>query len=440
MKKTVLVLGAGLVARPLVRYLLDNGARLVIATRTVDKAQALLDGHPSGTAVRLDLADPVDLDARIADSDVVVSLVPYTYHVQIARRCLALGKHLVTTSYVSNEMRELSAEAESKGLLFLNEIGLDPGIDHMSAMRVIHHVENAGGRILSFRSYCGGLPAPEANDNPWGYKFSWSPRGVLLAGRNASRWIEDGALREAPSEELFANNWPVDAAGVGMLEGYPNRDSTQYVGLYGLRHVRTMFRGTLRYPGWCRMMKGLVDIGWLQLSPPPAGSTTLGAVTAVLCGLAPSAPPDEIRKAAAARASLAPDGDAIRRMEWAGLFSSAPAAQAATILDVLGAVLEPRLAYRPGERDMIVLLHEFQAELADGRRQRITSTLVDFGVPGGDSAMSRTVSLPAAIAVKAMLDRKVTATGVRIPVDPAVYVPVLDGLEKTGIICREVFH
>ncbi len=440
MSKTVLVLGAGLVARPLVRYLLDGGFRVVIATRTVDKAHTLLDGHPAGVAVTLDLTNPVDLDARITDSDLVVSLVPYTYHVQIARRCLALGKHLVTTSYVSNEMRELSAEAERKGLLLLNEIGLDPGIDHMSAMRVIHHVENAGGKIVSFRSYCGGLPAPEANDNPWGYKFSWSPRGVLLAGRNASRWLENGAVRDVPSEELFANHWPVEAEGVGMLEGYPNRDSTQYVGLYGLKHAATMFRGTLRYPGWCRMMKGLVDIGWLQLALPPAGATTLGAITAVLCGLPATAGPDEIRKAAARKAGLEPDGDAVRRMEWAGLFSAKPAAQVATILDVLGAVLEPALAYKVRERDMIVLLHEFQAVLADGRKQRITSTLVDFGIPDGDSAMSRTVSLPAAIAVKAILDGELKASGVKIPVDPAVYVPVLAGLEKAGIVCREVFH
>jgi saccharopine dehydrogenase-like NADP-dependent oxidoreductase len=440
MTKTVLVLGAGLVARPLVRYLLDHGFRVVIATRTVDKAHTLLEKHPMGVALTLDLTDPVDLDTHIADSDLVVSLVPYTYHVQIARRCLALGKHLVTTSYVSNEMRELSAEAERKGLLFLNEIGLDPGIDHMSAMRVIHHVENAGGKIVSFRSYCGGLPAPEANDNPWGYKFSWSPRGVLLAGRNASRWIEDGAVKDVPSEQLFANHWPVAAEGVGMLEGYPNRDSTQYVGLYGLKHATTMFRGTLRYPGWCRMMKGLVDLGWLQLSLPPAGAATLGAITAVLCGLPAGAPAEEIRRAAARKAGLEVDCDAIRRMEWAGLFSSKPAAQVATILDVLGAVLEPALAYKSGERDMIVLLHEFQAVLSDGRRQRITSTLVDFGIPDGDSAMSRTVSLPPAIAVKAILDGQLKASGVRIPVDPAVYVPVLSGLENAGIVCREVFH
>lgn len=438
--KKVLLLGAGLVARPLVRYLLEHDHNLIVATRTVSKAEALLGGSSNGRAVALDLGDPTGLDALITEADIVISLVPYTYHVQIARRCLAIGRHLVTTSYVSNEMRELGSQAEAKGLLFVNELGLDPGIDHMSAMRVIHGVEEKGGKVVSFRSYCGGLPAPEANNNPWGYKFSWSPRGVLLAGKNAALYQDSGDLVEVASEELFAHNWPVAAQGVGQLEGYPNRNSMQYVGLYGLHDAQTMFRGTLRYPGWSVMMKGLVDLGWIDLAPPPRHSQTLGAITAALVGSGHLADdPAGLRAAVAERLGLPLDHDALDRYEWVGLFSDCPAAPAETVLDVIGARLQEKLAYAPGERDMIVLLHQFEAEWADGSRQQITSTLVEYGEPGGDSAMSRTVSLPAAIATRLILEGAITAVGVKIPVDPGVYNPILDELARLGVECIEEY-
>ena len=441
MKKKVLLLGAGLVSRPLVQYLLDSGFYLIIATRTVSKADVLLGGHPNGRTLPLNLNDPAGLDALIVESDLVISLVPYTFHVQIGRRCLALGRPLLTTSYVSNEMRELSAEAEEKGLLFLNEIGLDPGIDHMSAMRIIHQVENSGGKVVSFRSCCGGLPAPDANDNPWGYKFSWSPTGVLLAGRNSAQFIEGGKVREIPSEDLFATVLPMEVQGLPELESYPNRDSLGYVGVYGLHDAKTMFRGTIRYAGWCAKMKALTDLGWTRTDPRPTDAETLGQVTTFLCGKGLEPMTEEARIALVCdRMGLEPDGDVIHRLKWAGLFSDLPvSAGADTILDVLGDVLQVKLAYKPRERDMIVLVHEFVAVTAEGKEQRITSTLLDFGIPGGDSAMARTVSLPAAIATRLMLEGKIDATGVRVPVTPEIYNPVLDELEKLGVICKEVW-
>jgi saccharopine dehydrogenase-like NADP-dependent oxidoreductase len=438
MKTNILVLGAGLVAKPLVRHLLEHSFNVVVATRTVDRAEALLDGHRRGRAVELDLTRPADLDGLIGAADLVISLVPYTFHVQIARRCLALGKHLVTTSYVSNEMRELGAEAEKKGLLFLNEIGLDPGIDHMSAMRVIHGARKKGGKVLSFRSYCGGLPAPDANDNPWGYKFSWSPRGVLLAGRNSARWLEGGKTVDTRSEDLFSHHWPVMADEVGTLEGYPNRDSLQYTGLYKLDDVQTMFRGTLRYPGWCEMMKGLVDLGWLNLVPPKKEVKTLGGHTASLIGLADPDPDEaELKLKVARRIGVPADGETMARLEWAGLLADVRAPQAETYLDVLSAVLQRKLAYKAMERDMIVLMHEFEIEAGNGARQIMYSTLVDYGIPGGDSAMSRTVSLPCAIASRLILTGEIKASGVRIPVTEDIYAPVLRGLEELGIVCKE---
>ena len=323
----------------------------------------------------------------------------------------------------------------------LNEIGLDPGIDHMSAMRVVDAVTGEGGKIVSFRSYCGGLPAAEANNNPWGYKFSWSPRGVLLAGRNAAQYLDDGHLVDVASKDLFAHHWPVDVEGVGALEGYPNRNSMQYVALYGLEAATTMFRGTLRYPGWSVMMKGLVDLGWVSLSHPPRNAATFAEVTATLAGVPElSDDPAGLRQAVAGLLALPADCDALARMEWVGLFSDLPIGQWETVLDILGAVLEEKLSYSEGERDMIVLLHQFEAELADGRRQQITSTLVDYGQPSGDSAMSRTVSLPAAIAARLVLEGAIGVTGVCIPVRTEIYTPVLEELAALGIECRESYQ
>jgi len=432
------MLGAGLVARPAVRYLLDEGYQVTIATRTLSKAEALLAGHESGRAAPLDLVDPVGLDQLIGDSDLVISLVPYTLHVQVARRCLALGRSMVTTSYVSNEMRELSTEAKSRGLLLLNETGVDPGIDHMSAMRIIDDVQARGGRVTSFRSYCGGLPAPTDNNNPWGYKFSWSPQGVLMAGRNSGRYLEEGKVIDIEPDDLFAVNFPVQVAGVGQLECYANRNALPYMGLYGLKDASTMFRGTLRYPGWCEMMKCLVDLGWVDFNRPPVGVGTYGHVTARLAGLDGPEPGQEaLREAVARRTGVAPQGEAMARLEYAGLLSSQPLPEGETLLDLLSAALLERLVYDEGERDMIVLLHEFEATTREGNRERISSTLVDYGISGGDSAMSRTVSLPCAIVSKLYLEGRIDAVGVHIPVSASIYGPVLDALEEMGIVCEE---
>ncbi len=243
--KKILVLGAGLVARPPIRYLLDQpGFSVTVASRTRSKAEQLIEGRPNGTAMAFDVSDLDRLEELIPQHDLAISLLPYTHHVTVARSCLAHGKHMVTTSYVSDAMRALDGEARAAGLLFLNEIGLDPGIDHMSAMKIIHSVQKAGGAIVSFKSYCGGLPAPEANDNPLGYKFSWAPRGVLLAARNAAKYRKDGRLVEVPGPELFTDCHLLDLgdelarAGCpresGVFEAYPNRDSLSYIETYGL--------------------------------------------------------------------------------------------------------------------------------------------------------------------------------------------------------------
>lgn len=427
----VLVLGAGLVARPLVRHLLARpGIRVTVASRTVSKAEKLIDGHEDGEAIALDVRDDKALEELVARHELTVSLLPYTHHARVARHCLEHRKHLVTTSYVQRPLREMAEAVEKAGLLFLNECGLDPGIDHMSALKIIHEVGERGGRVVGFRSYCGGLPAPEHNDNPLGYKFSWSPSGVLLAGRNAARYTEDEVLVEVPGEELFDHYWPMQV-GELELEAYPNRDSMPYQELYGLQHARTMFRGTLRYPGWSVMMRNLVKLGYLgdETHEELAGGSYRD-LTMALAGVAGVDLESEIAEAL----EIPVAADPIKRFAWLGLFSdrALDSGVPLTPIDQLGSLMVARMSYRPGEKDMVVLHHRFEIEL-DGAEQLRTSTLIDYGVPGGDSSMSRTVSLPAALASQLILDRAIQATGVKIPVEPEIYEPILAELERLGI-------
>lgn len=435
--RRVLVLGAGLVARPLVEYLLRQpGYHVTVASRTVSKARDLLGGRPNGEAIAFDVTAPAALSSLVSGSDLVVSLLPYIHHVSVAEQCLAHRKHMVTTSYVSPAMRALDPDAKAAGIVILNEIGLDPGIDHMSAMRVIDDVRSRGGTVTGFHSYCGGLPAPEANTNPIGYKFSWSPRGVVLAGKNPARYRKDGRIVEIQGPDLFANYWEVKVDDLGVFEAYPNRDSLSYVPIYGLDTARTVFRGTLRYAGHCRLWKKMVDLGLLdETERTDLGGMTLERFTRKLLGCGPG---DDVRVAAAARLDLPPDSEVILKLDWLGFFGPDPVTVGkGSNLDVLVAQLQTKLQYKRGERDMIVLRHEFESELPEGRREETTSTLIDFGVPGGDSAMARTVSLPAAIASRLILDGAIRKTGVCIPVDKAIYDPVLDELESFGIRCVE---
>ena len=429
--KTVLVLGAGLVAGPLVRYLLgQTGIAVTVADVYLEKAQRLIGTAANGTALELDVHDEAALEQLIAGSDLAVSLLPYVYHPLVAQLCVKQKKPMVTASYVKDAMRALDAAAREAGVILLNEIGVDPGIDHMSAMRVIDRIRNAGGKLVSFSSYCGGLPAPDSNNNPFGYKFSWSPRGVLLAGKNPARYLENGNVVDISGEELFLHHWPVQIEGLGTLEGYPNRDCLPYIDTYGIHGVTGMFRGTLRYPGWCETMANIVKLGLLDESP---RNDLVGMTFAQFMGVM-------IGKSGAATAAdvagflgISPDSPVLDKLAWLGLFSTSPLpADVQSPLDVLAAVMLPRMQYAPGERDMLVMQHQFVAQYPD-RRERITATLVDYGIPHGDSSMSRLVGLPAAIGVKLILTGKITLTGVQIPVVPEIYTPVLNELETMGV-------
>ncbi len=440
--KRVLVLGAGLVTGPVVRYLLDKGYGVTVASRTVAKAKALVDDHPHGEAVPYDVetdADGLGLERLVRQADLAISLLPYTFHVSVAKACIAQRKPVVTTSYVSAAINELDAAAREAGIIILNEVGLDPGIDHMSAMQIIDRVQRAGGQVTGFESYCGGLPAPEANDNPLGYKFSWSPRGVLMAARNAAHYLRDGQEVTVSGRDLFKHYWTLEVEGLGKFEAYPNRDALPYREIYGIEETATMYRGTLRNLNWCDTLDNIVKLGLLeQTAKPVAGLTYAQFIRSLLPAEAPHS--DDLKLDIAAFLGLEPDNQVITNLEWLGLFSQhlidVPQDKISA-LDLLTQLMLSRMAYQAGERDLIILEHHFKATYPDGQKERITSTLTAFGEPGGESAMARTVSLPAAIAVDLILRGKITATGVQIPVTPDIYEPILAGLQDLGIECIE---
>ena len=436
MSKNVLILGAGMVSRPMVRYLFENtDYHVTMASRTVSKAEKIIDGNSKGTAISLNVKDEALLEKLVSESDMTVSLLPYTYHVKVANFCIKHKKQMVTTSYVSEEMKSLDNDAKNAGILFLNESGLDPGIDHMSAMRVIHNVEKNGGKVISFRSTTGALPSHEANNNPFGYKFSWAPRGVLLASKNPSKWLQDGKKLSFPGEKLFENYTLQDVPGVGTFENYPNRNSVPYKDIYGLKDAKTVYRGTFRMTGWCETMRKIVALGWLSEKPVENFTgKTYGDLTRKIIGAGSK---DDLFQAAARFLELKPYSTVMKRLEWLGLFSDEPLPEDRdNPLDYLNVLTLKRMALAEDERDMIVMHHEFIVEY-DNKKEYVTSTLVEYGIPHDDSAIARTVSIPAAIAVKMILEEKINIEGVHIPVIPEIYNPILDELEGMNIIFKE---
>jgi len=431
--KKVLVLGAGYVAKPLVEYLLKTGFNVVVASRTLSKAESLVGNNEAGKAIELNVNDDKKLDELVNDSELVVSLLPYTYHVKVAKICIKHSKHLITTSYVSEEMKNLDNMAKTADVLLLNEIGLDPGIDHMSAMKIIDEARQRYGKVVSFASYCGGLPAFQSNNNPFGYKFSWSPRGVVMAGKNNGQFLKDSRVVFIPAKDLFKNYRIIEIEGLGTFEAYTNRNSLPYREIYGLYDTETLFRGTLRNIGWCYTMDKARELGLFDDSKrEDLNGLTYRELVEKLIGVCGC---DDILLETAYFLGIEPWSPVIKRFLWLGLFEDKPLPSEDNVMDMFCHLLKQKLTADKDDLDLIVLYHEFIIKYGN-KKEFVTSTLIVEGTPVY-SAMSRTVSLPAAIACRLILEGKIKERGVHIPVKPDIYMPVLDELARLGIECVE---
>jgi saccharopine dehydrogenase (NADP+, L-glutamate forming)/spermidine synthase len=432
--KKIVCLGAGLVARPYIQYLSDNDFHVIVASRTISKAERLIEGCKNAEAVTFNIAEDDELLEELTDkAGLVCSLLPYTYHVKAAKVAIKHKTHFCTTSYISDEMQTLDDDAKKAGILLLNECGVDPGIDHMSAMKIIDEAHNNNGEIVSFTSFTGGLPAPDANNNPFGYKLSWSPRGVLLAGRNDAQFLRDGKEVKIPGPDLFQNCELMEVPGMGTFEGYPNRDSLSYIDIYNIHETKTMLRGTFRNVGWCDTLDKIADLGLLSIKERSFDGMTYAGLMRELT----SSSDKDVKSAVAKTCGFEPENPIIERLEWLGLFEEKEIPSGiSTILDSVCNLFEEKMQYTPGERDMIVMHHEFLVQYPD-KKQKVTSTLIDYGIPNGNSSMSRTVALPVAIASKMILDGEITLTGVHRPIIPEIYEPILKELESLDIKMNE---
>ncbi|PKK49973.1 hypothetical protein CI102_6869 [Trichoderma harzianum] len=439
-----LLLGSGFVAKPTLDILAEAGVEVSVACRTLEKAQKLSQGVNLASAISLDVNDEKALDAAVAQHDLVISLIPYTYHAAVIKSAIRNKKHVVTTSYVSDAMMELDQQAKDAGITVMNEIGLDPGIDHLSAVDTINNVHAAGGKILSFKSFCGGLPAPENSDNPLGYKFSWSSRGVLLALRNAATFWEDGKIVNVAGPELMATAKPYHIYPGYAFVAYPNRDSSIYKERYNIPEAQTIIRGTLRYAGFPEFIKVLVDTGFLSdaeqdyfKQPIPWKEATQKLLNA------PSSSEADLVAAVSSKTSFkdAEEKDRlISGLKWIGIFSDANITPRGNPLDTLCATLEEKMQYEEGERDFVMLQHKFEIENKDGSRETRTSTLADYGAPigsGGYLSMEKLVGVPAGIAAKQVLDGTLSEKGIVAPMTAEINNPLIKELAKYGIGFKE---
>ncbi|MBP6334672.1 MAG: saccharopine dehydrogenase NADP-binding domain-containing protein [Bacteroidia bacterium] len=435
--KKILLIGAGRSSSSLIAYLLKYAETekwiLRVADLSLESAAAKLENHPSGEALELDIRNHTALIEEIAKADLVLSMLPAHMHISVAKECVRLKKHLVTASYVSQEMSDLDAEAKNAGIILLNECGLDPGIDHMSAMEVIDRIQDEGGRITSFKSYTGGLVAPESNDNPWGYKFSWNPRNVILAGQGTARFIQDNRYKYIPYHRLFSQIEKIFVQDHGTFDGYANRDSLSYRKLYRLENIQTMLRGTLRQEGFCKAWNIFVQLGLTDDSYKITGSSGLTYAGLIDSFLPASSEKKSIRQRLAEFVSLDERDSALEMISWTGILDETligiSEGSPAMILQDL---LEKKWVLRDTDKDMIVMQHLFSYEL-NKKQFELSSSLVVKGENSIYTAMAKTVGLPAAIATRLILNGTITRRGVRIPVEKELYVPILKELENYGV-------
>lgn len=436
MNKKILILGAGRSSASLIKYLLDcapaKNWKIIVGDTSLMSAEQKIGGHPNGSSVVFDIQNESDAQ-MIGDVDVVVSLLPPALHAVVAKYCLMFRKHLLTASYVSDEMRSFDAAARNAGLAFINECGLDPGIDHMSAMKVIDDIRANGGQVVSFESFTGGLIAPDTDvSNPWRYKFTWNPRNVVTAGQGTAKFLQDGIYKYIPYQQLFQRTTPIIIEGIGRFEGYANRDSLKYIDTYQLEGIKTMLRGTLRNDGFCGAWNAFVQLGCCD------DSYELDGVKAMTHQnfLAAFMDRDDVNKLPEVIEQRY-GRNARRNLEWSGLFSQELVGlEKGTPAQVLEHILNKKWKLNDRDKDQIVMWHRFRYSV-EGRQHEIQASLVATGKDSTYTAMAQTVGLPLAIACKLLLEGKIVSTGVVIPTSPELYQPILNELNALGISLNE---
>lgn len=440
--RNILIIGAGRSASSLIQYLLNKSEKenlhVTIGDLSLELAQKKTNNHPNATAIQLDINNETQRHLEIQKADIVISMLPAHMHIEVAKDCITFKKHMVTASYVSDAMQGLDTAAKEKGLIFMNEIGLDPGIDHMSAMKVIDEIREKGGKMILFESFCGGLVAPESDNNLWNYKFTWAPRNVVLAGQGgAAKFIQEGKYKYIPYNKLFRRTEFLLVEGYGKFEGYANRDSLKYRSVYGLDDVLTLYRGTIRRVGFSKAWNMFVQLGMTDDTYVMENSETM-SFREFTNSFLPYHPTDSVEIKMRLALNIEQDDimwdklldlDLFNPNKIVGLKNASPA-------QILERILNDSWTLQPNDKDMIVMYHKFGYEL-DGKQQQIDSKMVCIGDDQTYTAMAKTVGLPVAMATLQILNGNIKTPGVQLPIRKEVYEPILKELEEFGVIFKE---
>ena len=440
--RNILIIGAGKSASYLIQYFLDKSKaenlEITIGDLEISNAKKWIGNHANAKALKLDIFNKTARQQAIQNADLVVSMLPARFHIEVAKDCLTFRKHMVTASYVSEEMQALDKEAKAKNLVFLNEIGLDPGVDHMSAMQVIDRITESGGKMILFESFTGGLMAPESDTNLWNYKFTWNPRNVVLAGQGgAAKFLQEGKFKYIPYHRLFRRTEFLEVEGYGRFEAYANRDSLKYQSAYGLDAVKTLYRGTIRRVGFSRAWQIFVILGMTDDSYSISGSEHM-SYRDFMNSFLPYSPTDSVELKLRYKLKIDQDDIVWEKLEELDLFNPNKKVElkSATPAQILQKILLDSWTLSPNDKDMIVMYHKFGYELG-GKKHQIDATMVCTGEDQTFTAMAKTVGLPVGIAALAILNNKIKTYGVQIPTKKEFYDPILNELKDFGVIFKE---
>ena len=440
--RNILIIGAGRSASSLIKYLLEKSTQenlhLTIGDLSLELAQRKTNNHSNATPIALDINNVEQRQSEIQKADIVISMLPAHMHIDVAKDCVTFKKNMVTASYVSGAMQSLDEEVTANGLIFMNEIGLDPGIDHMSAMKVIHEIEEKGGKMILFESFCGGLVAPESDNNLWNYKFTWAPRNVVLAGQGgAAKFIQEGKYKYIPYHKLFRRTEFLEVEGFGKFEAYANRDSLKYRSVYGLDDILTLYRGTIRRVGYSKAWNMFVQLGMTDDTYVMENSETM-TYRDFINSFLPYSPTDSVEMKTRLQLGIEQDDimwdkllelDLFNPTKIVGLKNASPA-------QILEHILNDSWTLQPKDKDMIVMYHKFGYEI-NGEKKQIDSKMVCIGDDQTYTAMAKTVGLPVAMATIQILNGKIKTPGVQLPINKEVYLPIIKELEEFGVIFKE---